>query len=417
MRPNMRVGMLAGSYQPARCGVAHYTARLSEVLGREGVQVDLYTDAASAAQASQVEVKGVGVKGVTNGWAYRDLLPLARAIRNDDPDLLHIQHAGGTYSFQRAVFLLLPLLRRLGYGGRVVTTAHEYGWWTWSLPKPLASFDAGAHALARWGQRRGWWDEEDGFLLTGSDHIITTNADAQGALLTRLPHLSSRTTRVPLGVNITVKETARGVARPALLRRYAWPDAAQVVAFFGFLHPVKGLETLLRAFRQVLQTQPDARLLLIGGVESLALRGAEAARYWASLEDSIRALGLEGKVAMTGYVEDEVASSFLWGADLGVLPFNQGVTLKSGSLLTLMAHGLPVISTRPKEVESALERLLTLVPPKDDAALSAALLKHLASPSSNLQAEAGRAFAQHHTWDAVVRLHLNIYEKLRAVRG
>ena len=395
--------MLAGSYQPARCGVAHYTARLREVLGAEGVQVEIYTDRPSAARAAHDDVRAV-----TDGWTYRDLAPLARAIRRENPDLLHIQHAGGTYGFQRAVFLLPLLLRTFGYRGRVITTAHEYGWWDWSLP----AFDAGAHAVARWGQRRGLWDEEDGFLLTGSDHLITTNADAERALLERLPHLAKRVTRVPIGVNITVEQVNREVARSLLRERYGWPAGAPVIAFFGFLHPVKGLETLLRAFVRVLEAQPEARLLLVGGVESLALRGAEAAHYWASLERLVAKLGLSGKGAMTGYVADEKASHLLWGADVGVLPFNHGVTLKSGSLLTLMAHGLPVVGTRPKEMEPGLDAL-TLVPPKDEAALAAALTPLIAAPALRCQqAEMGRAFVQRYTWDAVARQHADIYERL-----
>ncbi len=400
--------MLAGSYQPARCGVAHYTARLREELKRSGVRVDLYTDRASAAQIN-INGQADGVKGVTDGWTYRSLLPLARAIHRDAPDLLHIQHAGGTYGFERAVFSLPPLLRRLGYRGRIVTTAHEYGWWEWSLPV----LNEGAHALARWGQRRGWWDEEDGFLLAGSDHIITTNAEAEGALLARLPGFAQRITRVPIGINIAVEEGERDTARASLRSRFGWSGGTRVVAFFGFLHPVKGLETLLGAFQSVLKAQPDARLLLIGGAESLALRGEEAANYWVSLERLTETLGLSGKVAMTGYVADEVASSYLRGADLGVLPFNQGVTLKSGSLLTLLAHGLPVVGTRPRAVEPALERLLTLTPPKDERALAGALLQHLVgSDSGSYTAEAGRAFAQRFTWEAVTRSHLAIYKQL-----
>ncbi len=418
---DIRIGMLAGSYQPARCGVAHYTARLREALARAGVHVSLYTDAASAAQDRQARgLKGGAegiAKGVTGGWTYRHLLPLARSIRRDAPDLLHIQHAGGTYGFQRAVFLLPPLLRHLGYGGRIVTTLHEYGWWTWSLPAPLGRFDARAHALARWGQRRGWWDEEDGFLLTGSDHLITTNTGAEGALLARLPHLAARTTRVPVGVNITVqeadREADRGAARAHLRRHLGWSDGARVVAFFGFLHPVKGLETLLRAFPHVLQKQPETRLLLIGGAESLALRGEEAASYRASLERLAETLGLGGKVALTGYVADEAASSLLWGADLGVLPFNQGVTLKSGSLLTLLAHHLPVVGTRPEEVEPALAPLLTLAPPKDERALAKALLERLHTlDSSRPLTEAGQAFAQRCSWETVAQQHLDIYRRL-----
>ncbi|HLI09225.1 MAG TPA: hypothetical protein VKV40_21855 [Ktedonobacteraceae bacterium] len=48
--------------------------------------------------------------------------------------------------------------------------------------------------------------------------------------------------------------------------------SAVALAFSGFLHPVKGLETILTAFQQVREHHPQACLLLIGGIEGLARR-------------------------------------------------------------------------------------------------------------------------------------------------
>jgi len=85
---------------------------------------------------------------------------------------------------------------------------------------------------------------------------------------------------------------------------------------------------------------------------------------------------------MTGYLDAEKASQFLIRADIGVLPFNHGVTLKSGSLLTLMAHRLPVIVTRSNgnnnELESAPIRMIN---PRDVEGLTNLLM----NPISRLQ--------------------------------
>lgn len=57
-------------------------------------------------------------------------------------------------------------------------------------------------------------------------------------------------------------------------------------------------------------------------------------------------MGLDRRVHLTGYLAAERASAYLTGSDLGVLPFNHGVTGKSGALLAMLAHGLPIVATR-----------------------------------------------------------------------
>ena len=65
------------------------------------------------------------------------------------------------------------------------------------------------------------------------------------------------------------------------------------------------------------------------------------------------------------YVAGEEAPRLLSGADVGVLPFNEDVTLESGFLLALFAHGLSVLATRPDPPEPELVdgQLLRLVKP------------------------------------------------------
>ncbi len=73
----------------------------------------------------------------------------------------------------------------------------------------------------------------------------------------------------------------------------------------------------------------------------MALCADEAAWYRNKLRSLIEELSLEGRVGMTGYVSEEDASRLLSGTDVGVLPFNEGVTRKSGGLLTIFTHGPP----------------------------------------------------------------------------
>ncbi len=404
-----RVVMVAGTYRPECCGVAHYVQRLRSALDER--------DVSSLVLTTEEAARGLedpSVRGVVRGWGLADLPALARAVaktaRDMRADVIHIQHAAGTYGFKRAVFFLPLLLRATGCRTPLVTTVHEYAWWEW---EPRFVPRRALEAIKMWGQRRGFWDREDGFLLTGSDALLTTNAPIETAIADRLPHLTLRLHHVPLVANVDIAPVERGEARDGMRSRYGWHPDAEVIAFFGFLHPVKGIETLLEAFVKVLADRPRARLLLVGGVESLALRGEEAAWYWDKLRALVKELELDGYVEMTGYVPGEEASRLLSGADMGVLPFNHGVTLKSGTLLALFAHGLPVVVTRPEELEPELEdgRIVRLVERRDASGLAAALSGLLNdAPERARLREAGRAYTRNLSWPLIAERHAEVYE-------
>lgn len=406
----MRVAIVAGTYRPERCGVAHYTERLRCALNERGVS-SLVLTTREAARAS----KDPDVRGVVRGWGLPDLLALARAVRgavhDEGADVIHIQHAAGTYGFKRAVFFLPPLLRAAGCRAPLVTTVHEYGWWEWEprgVPKKLVE------VIKTWGQRRGLWDREDGFLLTGNDALITTNYHAETAISERLPWLAPRLRRIPLVANVDVVPVGCSGVGEEVRSQYGWPRKAEIIAYFGFLHPVKGIENLLKAYRGVLEARSQARLLLVGGVESLAL-GDEADWYWNKLRGFVEELGLDGSVGMTGYVPEREASRLLSGADVGVLPFNEGVTLKSGTLLTLFAHGLPVVATRPDPPEPDLVdgQLLRLVERRDATKLSAVLSDLLEDSQMRTRlAEAGLAYAGNLSWPATAERHVEVYKSV-----
>lgn len=401
----VRIALIAGTYALDRCGVAHYTAHLRTALAQRHVESVVLTTQTAARESADPTVLGA-----VSDWRLGSLLALIQAVHQTQVDILHIQHAAGTYGFERSLFLLPLLLRASGWKKPIVTTVHEYGWWEWQpewIPQSVLEW------VKEYGQQYGWWDREDGFLLTGSDAIITTNGEAEHVIIRRLPHLKKHLHRIPIGANITVKPIDRAQARQALLQRCHWSEEATVIAFFGFLHPVKGLETLLSAFQKVVAVQPNARLILIGGVESLALQAEAAKQYWEKLEQAIASLNLVDQVHMTGYLDADTASIYLTGSDIGVLPFNHGVTLKSGSLLAMMAHRLPTIATASNDFELRESDITRLVPPRDVESLAIALIELLDNPQMQQHlVEAGHAFSQTFNWSSIAESHLDVYRSV-----
>ncbi|MCU0547957.1 MAG: glycosyltransferase [Leptolyngbya sp. Prado105] len=402
----MNITFIAGTYRPEHCGVADYTAHLRHYLTQRGMHSTVLTTHAAATSDPTVQ-------GAIAHWNIANLLPLAQAICKTQTDILHIQHAAGTYQFDRSMFLLPPLLRSLRFKAPIITTIHEYGWWEW---QPQGIPPQWIEHLKMWGQNRGWWDREDGFLLTYSNAIITTNEIAQTTIQTRLPNLKASLHQIPIGANVEVAKLDRGSSRQHLRQSYHWSTDTPVIAFFGFLHPVKGLEVLLHAFQQVLTCHPQARLLLIGGVESLSLPGEQAENYWNKLKQLIQDLKLTTAVEMTGYLQNESVSQMLLGSDIGVIPFNHGVTLKSGSLLALMAHALPIVATRSTPSDPKLENnpALKLVLTRSSDALAEKLILLLEDHDlRNRLSQAAQQFSQDFSWKNIADRHLAIYQAVQ----
>jgi glycosyltransferase involved in cell wall biosynthesis len=218
-----RVAMVTGTYRPERCGVAHYVRRLRSALDQRGVSSVVLTTREAARDS-----KDPRVKDIVNGWGLPGLPALERAVRREKPDVIHVHHAAGTYGFKRAIFFLPPLLRAAGCSVPLVTTVHEYGWWEW---EPRGVPPRVVEALKTWGQHHGLWDREDGFLLTGSDVLLTTNTHAEAAIAKRLPWLVPRLHRIPLVANVDVATVARDEARDEVRSRYGWSSDAEVVAY------------------------------------------------------------------------------------------------------------------------------------------------------------------------------------------
>jgi glycosyltransferase involved in cell wall biosynthesis len=365
--PVRRVLMVTGSSDATRDGVADYVDHLVPALAEVGVR------------AEPIELSS--------------LTAVRRQVLRSAPDLVHVQFAPSAYGFSTRPWWL-PLL----LGGRtpLVTTVHEYGWWrphAW-LPDPVW----------RLAQRLRWWDRETGRLVPGSAAVVVTNDGHARTVRSRFA--DSVTEVIPLAPNVSASRTTRqgsGAGGP-------------VLAFFGYVHPVKGVRYLIEAVAMLRSRHPDLRLLVIGGFTSLALPEPEAERFRDELVALARQCGVEDRVEFTGYLPAERVTELLRSADVGVLPFTEGVTAKSGALLTLFSHGLPTVVTAPAEPDPALSdgRQVRVVPSTRDAtALAEAIDSVLTDPAlrERLAAEGARAAADR-TWSRVADDHRALYERV-----
>jgi glycosyltransferase involved in cell wall biosynthesis len=160
-----------------------------------------------------------------------------------------------------------------------------------------------------------------------------------------------------------------------LRTQFGIPPEAPLLVNVGSLTPQKDQANLLRAAARLRVTHPDLRVLILG---EGSLRP--------SLERLVASSGLGDAVHLPGFLAD--VRPALAAADLFVLASdNEGM---AWVLMEAAAAGLPAVTTDVSGARACVEDGATgaVVPPRDDAALAAAIANLLASPQG---AEMGRA--------------------------
>lgn len=185
-----------------------------------------------------------------------------------------------------------------------------------------------------------------------------------------------------------IKVVRCGLPEAAFAEATPIADDNLVFLSIGRLSPEKGHLVLLDAFATVVQAQPDARLVLAGDGE---LRR--------EITDRIAALGLEGSVRITGWIDAQQVRQELRAARTLVQPsFIEGLPVV---IMEALAQNRPVISTYVGGIPELVRPGETgwLVPAGDSDALAAAMLENLQTGAQTLlamgQSGAALTAAQH----------------------
>lgn len=390
-----RVLVVCGRLDAQRDGVGEYVVRLTEELRIQGADPRIL----HVGEPTRIR----GARRVGRTWGPAALLQAARSARH--ADVVHVQFAPSMYGFRIAIGAL-PLVLR---GKPLITTLHEYGSWRPEHLLPAALW----HRV----EARRLADRETGLLVPRSRAVVATNAAHAAAVRDRFVR-APEVEIVPIGANVAVaRDVERAAARRSVRDELGLRADTALAAFFGFVHPVKGVRYLAEAIATLVAQGTDVHALVIGGFDSLALPGEEATAFEAELRGQIEDAGATDRIHVTGYRDPDAVTRLLDAADVGVLPFTHGVTTKSGSLLTLLAHGLPTVVTSGGDAEPELadgDRVAVVSRVRDSEALATGLRRVLDDPvlAAGL-AERGEAWAATRDWSAIAARHLELYAGVR----
>ncbi len=415
--PNpIKVALITAEYPPQQGGVGDYTACLGAALVRAGCAVEvLTTDPASGVPVPPLDASGcagsdeagrVQVRREVHGWGWGLWPEMARLLGASRPDVAIIQYQTGAYGLHPAINGLPGWLRRRVPGLRVITTMHD-------LREP--------YLFPKAGRTRRWVNR---VLMGQSAAVVVTNPQDAAALP---PDLARKAAGIPIGANIT-PHPPPGWSRESWRAARDIPLDVPLAAYFGFLNSSKGLDTLLRALQQVRAGGAPVHLLMVGG--GIGSSDPTNRATAAAITRLTRDLGVADAIHWTGYVPPSGVSAALLSADLAVLPFADGASFRRGSLLAMMAHGLPVVSTQPRVPEGGDRpgpRALTfrdwprlqhgdnalLTPLDDPAALAAAIAQVTGDPALRARLAAGaRTSAAWFDWDRIAADYLALFVRI-----
>jgi len=245
-----------------------------------------------------------------------------------------------------------------------------------------------------------------------ADAVIAANPDERETIVSELGAPPGRLCTVPPGVDA---EHFRPLDRAAARAQMGIEPNRPTALFVGRIDPVKGIDTLLRAWQRVHATLAKERplLLFLGGTFQNGLYGPEPDRTLARVIAEAEALGLSESIRFLGSRPQSELPLFYNAADVCLIPSRY----ESFGLVAVeaMACGTPVIASRVGGLRFSVEHEVSglHVPPDDPDALAAATIRTLTDHRlrSHLQVGARQA-ALRYSWHRVTTAVIRVYEQV-----
>lgn len=378
----MRIGLITGEYPPMEGGIADYT----QVLGREmvklGHDVFVLTHPDAATYPDDIHVTAD-----IHNWNRAFFGKVTNWADSHGLAVVNLQFQTAAYNMAGLVHFLPALFRKIPF----ITTFHDLRF-PYLFPKA--------------GFLRDWIVRE---MARESRGVIVTNRGDEKVLRDRFPNLHM--TQIPLGA--TVKVIKSDHRRAEIRQQLGVDEQTLVVAHFGFVNAVKGVDTLFRAAKSAEDKGVAIKLLMMGGRTGASDPTNQA--YAAEMDKLAQDLYIHPH--WTGFLNDAEVGAYFAAADVVALPFKDGVSLRRTSLQAALAYGCAIVTTPPQdadlpEFEDGTHLLYS--PPDDKVALAECFARLW--QDAGLRRRLGQnaaAASQQFRWDAIAKQVVAFYETCR----
>ncbi|MBK6846707.1 MAG: glycosyltransferase family 4 protein [Proteobacteria bacterium] len=376
----LRKVAILGNHLPRQCGIATFTADLSEALS-------------AARPALECVVLAMNEPGRRHAYPERvrfeiaaaDLTSYQRAadfLNVNGVDLVSVQHEYGIFG-GKAGKHVLTLLRELRMP--CVTTLHTI----LAAPDPLQRL--AMDELTQLSERLVVMSVEGGALLRSVHGVPAEKIDV-------IPHgipeiLLTRHGKHQLGV-----------------------EGKAVILTFGLLSPDKGIEYVIDALPAILARHPETVYVVTGATHPQIME-RQGETYRLMLEARAKRLGVASSLIFHNrFVSKTELAEFLSAADLYITPYLKPEQITSGTLAYAVGAGKAVISTPYSYARELLaDGRGVLVPWRDPGAIARAVVELLGDDAKrHALRERAAAYGRSMLWPQVAQSYLRSFEQAAA---
>lgn len=328
--------IVTGSLPPDICGCGDYAQLLAEGFRQAGVEADLF---------------------YRRDWRLRNLWRYAKELGGGDADTVNIQYPTKGYGWS-VVPQLLPLLIRRR---KVVVTLHEFSVKRWEARLTIYLF----------------------FLF--ADWIIFTTEPERNAACRVARWIANRSSVISIGSNIPFED----------------PQPRETdVAYFGLIHPSKGLETFAATVFS-LPCREELRIQAIGQIPT----GYE--NYAEKILREMKAGGIETQLDKS---PGEVAA-ILCRTRIALLPYPDGMSRRRGTALAAMGNGALLVTLESRDQTDFFSKVCVMAP--DESKLTGVVEDALKNPGRYEPIRAaGQNFARSIAWSSIAAGYLEVFGRL-----
>ncbi|MCV7177435.1 glycosyltransferase [Mycolicibacterium sphagni] len=365
------VGILS-TYPPTRCGLATFSAALSDGLRANGASVSVVR-IADGPPSDDVGVIGELVNGVPASVA-------AAAELLNQSDVVVVQHEYGIFGGADGDEVI-DIIRGLRVPSIVV-----------------------AHTVLKDPTPRQRWVLET--IAAEADQVVVMTTAAHVRLCEGYDVDRRKIATIPHGATVADKAQVKRSGRPTLL---TW----------GLLGPGKGIERVIDAMDSLSELPGSPRYLVAGRTHPKVL-AADGDGYRDELRERARSRGVAASVTFDGTYHDAAAlGAMVQSAAVVVLPYDSTDQVTSGVLVDAIANGRPVVATAfPHAAELLSDGTGIVVPHNDTEALRSALHAVLTQPRlAGHMAARARLLAPTMAWPVVGGDYLVLAQRLCAKRS
>jgi glycosyltransferase involved in cell wall biosynthesis len=237
------------------------------------------------------------------------------------------------------------------------------------------------------------------WMLRASDGYLVMSESVERDLDRLKPGAPRRRVRHPLYAQFDRGRYTRESARETLGLQ------GEVVLFFGYVRPYKGLDTLLEAWPRVRARRPATLVVAGEFYENPAPYRARAQAGGSSVR------------LLERYLDDGEVEAVFRAADVVVLPYRSAT--QSGVTHVAYALGVPVITTDVGGLSETVrpDRTGLVVPPEDPAALADAIVRYFEDGMAERLRAGVAELRREHSWEQLAEQVIALGDQLTPGRG